>query len=475
MGNVYRGERLKLGRAVAIKVINEEIPNDASRKRFEREALAMAKLEHPHCASVLDVGVHVGRPYVVMELVTGQNLKELIKEGPVAMMRAVDLTRQVLSGLSHAHEHGVIHRDIKPANIVLSQKSGLGDHVKILDFGLARFSSAETSNLTTGVVLGTPNYMAPEQIRGSAFDHRIDLYACGVLLFELLTGSKPFEASDPVAVCFQHLNDPPPRLADKTGGRQFGALEDVVARALAKDPDQRFQTADEFATALSDAISKPLFANAQTGAVTTEAKPRVTARRPAASPRSLRTLIVLGIGVSAVGIAAVVVVAATRKEPHTAQLAPATEPTRETPPIDAQAIATPDPVDELVARARQMTDAGNRQEAIDTLVRARKTFPKNARLPLAAAKLYLEKMWWADGLKQARAALALDSSIKNDAELIRLVLRGFNMTKRYDATLARFLREDIGAPAKPFLEDTAKSHANPIVRARAAEELQRYR
>ncbi|MBA3499122.1 MAG: serine/threonine protein kinase, partial [Deltaproteobacteria bacterium] len=244
MGSVYRGERLKLGRMVAIKVLNEEIPNESSRERFEREATAMAKLEHPNCGTVLDVGVHEGRPYVVMEFVSGQNLKDVLKAGPLSIARAVEITRQVLSGLSHAHEHGIIHRDIKPANIVLSQKAGVGDFVKILDFGLVRFR-AETSNLTGAMVLGTPNYMAPEQIRGGDFDHRVDLYACGVLLFELLTGNKPFQAADPVATCMLHLNEPPPRLTDRASGRSFGALEAVVARALEKDRDKRFASAEE--------------------------------------------------------------------------------------------------------------------------------------------------------------------------------------------------------------------------------------
>src|SRR5690606_1212628 len=144
---------------------------------FEREALAMAKLEHPHCASVVDVGVHGEQPYVVMEFITGKTLRQLLEGGALPIPRAVDIVRPILSGLAHAHEHGVIHRDIKPANIVLSQKSGLGDHVKILDFGLARFNK-EASNLTAGMVLGTPNYMAPEQIKGAALDHRIDVYAC---------------------------------------------------------------------------------------------------------------------------------------------------------------------------------------------------------------------------------------------------------------------------------------------------------
>ena len=267
MGKVYRAERLKLGRIVAIKVMNEAMSGArterqrdevAGRRRFEREATAMAKLEHPHCASVLDIGVHDSRPYVVMDFVSGTNLTKLIDEGPVPVERAVEITRQVLSGLAHAHELGITHRDIKPANIVLSQKAGLGDHVKILDFGLARLSE-ESSNLTTGVILGTPSYMAPEQIRGIVIDGRADLYACGIMLFELLTATKPFRSpgNDPLGICMMHINEPAPRLADVLPGRDFGGLEAVVARALEKDRERRFATAGEFATAMSEAIGRP--------------------------------------------------------------------------------------------------------------------------------------------------------------------------------------------------------------------------
>jgi serine/threonine-protein kinase len=257
MGVVYRAERLKLGRIVAVKVLHDVLPGELSaRKRFEIEAMAMAKLEHPHCASVLDVGVHDDQPYVVMEFVSGQNLKELIEHGAQPIPRAVELVRQVLSGLAHAHEHGIIHRDIKPANIVLSHKTGLGDHAKILDFGLARFHDTG-QNLTTGIVVGTPAYMAPEQIRGIALDHRIDLYACGVLLFELLTGEKPFHslADDPIEVCKMHLMSPVPRLSDKRPG-DYGELEAVSAQALAKLADERFATAQDFAAALDAAVPR---------------------------------------------------------------------------------------------------------------------------------------------------------------------------------------------------------------------------
>src|ERR1041384_6399119 len=258
MGTVYRAERVKLGRIVAIKVLHDVLPHELSgRKRFEIEAMAMAKLEHPHCASVLDVGVYSDRPYVVMDFVSGQNLKDLIATGPQPIGRATEILRQVLSGLAHAHELGIIHRDIKPANLVLSQKTGLGDHVKILDFGLARLHDAG-QNLTTGIVVGTPAYMAPAQIRGHQLDGRADLYACGVLLFELLTGQKPFhsEADDPMEVCRMHLKAPIPRLEDKLPGGGFGELEAVVAKALAKDPGDRYASAQEFAAALDAAAAR---------------------------------------------------------------------------------------------------------------------------------------------------------------------------------------------------------------------------
>jgi serine/threonine-protein kinase len=259
MGVVYRAERLKLGKIVAIKVLHEELPNElSSRQRFEIEATAMAKLEHPNCAAVLDVGTHEGRPFVVMDFITGEDLKSLVEQGPVPVARAVDIVRQVLSGIAHAHELGIIHRDIKPANILLSQKVGLGDHVKILDFGLARLQAEQTSKLTTGIVVGTPAYMAPEQIRGNAIDTRADLYACGVLLFELLTAHKPFHSDndDPIEVVQMHLKQPPPRLADKQPGTDFGELEAVVAKALAKAADDRYQTAGELAAALDGAVRK---------------------------------------------------------------------------------------------------------------------------------------------------------------------------------------------------------------------------
>ncbi len=495
MGSVYRGERINLGRMVAIKVLNEAVPNEASRRRFEREAKAMAKLEHPNCGGVLDVGIHDGNPYVVMEFVSGQNVKEIITAGPIPVERAVEIVRQVLSGLSHAHEHGITHRDIKPANIVLSHKSGVGDLVKILDFGLARFQQ-DTTNLTGGLVLGTPSYMAPEQIRGGDFDHRVDLYACGVMLFELLTGVKPFHADEPLAVCMQHISVEPPRLGDKAPGRSFGALESVVARALEKDPARRFASAEEFSRALVEAAknanavapTSPLAVTATAALPATPPPPRAVTAPPAVTtesvaaeslhvarvataasrPRKFKALLVAMLAACVAGVVAMVL--AIRSDSAEKPAAVPVQPTAPAPVATPELPEADDPVADLLRRAKDM----GREPAIELLTKARKTYPNDARLPYEASKLYLGKMWWADGLKQARAAIALDKTYRNDAELIKLVLTGFNTTASYDWTLAKFLREDIGPAAKPYMQQTAESHPNTIVRKRAAAELKRY-
>ena len=212
MGVVYRGVRLKLDRAVAIKVMHASLPGAlAARTRFEREAVVMARLEHPHCVSIIDYGLHGDKPYVVMEMVRGRSLHDVLDEQRrVEIPRAVDIVCQVLSGLAHAHEQGIIHRDIKPANIMLTPKAPLGVHARILDFGLARMFGDSTS-VSNGIAVGTPSYMAPEQCRGEQVDARADLYACGVLLFEMLTGRKPFVAADPIAIIKQQLTAPPHR------------------------------------------------------------------------------------------------------------------------------------------------------------------------------------------------------------------------------------------------------------------------
>ena len=250
MGSVYRGERVGLGRPVAIKFMSAAFTRDPQLvKRFEVEAHAMSKLSHPNCISVIDYGVD-RLPYLVMDLVEGVSLRTLLERGPLPAPRAIAIARQVLAGLSHAHTQRIIHRDIKPENIVVDQKSGIEDHALILDFGLAKLLGSQ-ANLTQGMALGTPNYMAPEQMGIGAIDERTDLYAVGIVLFEVLTGKKPFDHDQLGEVFRRQLNMPPPPLRQARPDQGFSAtLENVLLRAMAKAQTGRFASAADFATAL---------------------------------------------------------------------------------------------------------------------------------------------------------------------------------------------------------------------------------
>jgi len=253
MGTIYRAARVKLGRQVAIKFLDVSFTAEKEElvQRFEREARAMSMLGHPHCVSVIDFGVS-NTPYIVMEYVTGTSLEELIARGRLAPPRAIRIIRQVLAGLAHAHGQGIVHRDMKPANIMLTEATGTGDHARILDFGLAKILDCATSDISTvKVVLGTPSYMSPEQSLGKKVDARSDLYSVGVVLFELLTSIKPFEGTNKLETLRLHQSEPAPRLADATPNAHFSKeLEDTVARALAKEPADRFESAIEFAVAI---------------------------------------------------------------------------------------------------------------------------------------------------------------------------------------------------------------------------------
>lgn len=253
MAVVYKGERLELGRPVAIKFLQElMLQNPKFISRFESEARAMSKLSHPYCVSVIDFGVE-GAPYIVMDYVEGITLKALIAKERISVSRAITLARQILAGIAHAHSQGIIHRDIKPENIMLQEATGVGEQVRIFDFGLAKLmdTGPGASMTHSSLVAGTPNYMSPEQSRGLKVDERTDLYSICVLFFELLTGRKPFINDDFLEVVRMHRETVPPSLEETATQMSFSTeLEALVARGLAKNPDDRFQTAEEFSLAL---------------------------------------------------------------------------------------------------------------------------------------------------------------------------------------------------------------------------------
>jgi eukaryotic-like serine/threonine-protein kinase len=262
MGAVFKAERVPVGKLVAVKFLHSGFANDSEfLSRFERETRVMSKLAHPNCVSVVDFGVWEGAPYLVMEYVAGKTLRAMIDdEGGIAPYRALTITKQIAAGLAHAHAQGITHRDVKPANIMITEEIGTGEHVRILDFGLARLRGAVGRDATqTNVVVGTPNYMAPEQtVGGSTIDARTDVYAVGVVLFEMICGVRPFQAEDTLALLGMHRAAPIPKIADRVDRTITlpPGLQDLIDTAMAKAPEDRFQSAVELAEAI-DAITTP--------------------------------------------------------------------------------------------------------------------------------------------------------------------------------------------------------------------------
>jgi serine/threonine-protein kinase len=261
MGRVYRAQQSALGRTVAVKIIHPHLLSDEnSALRFMTEARAASQLNHPNSVAVFDFGrTDDGQPYLVMEFLRGKDLSRVAyEEGPLPFARIVDVLRQVLAALGEAHDLGIVHRDLKPENVILEPLRRGGDFVKVVDFGLAKLradSQAGPGVTSPGIVCGTPDYMAPEQGRGDTIDGRSDLYAVGVILFQLLTGRLPFEADSPTQVVMMHLTVPVPDPRQVAPERHIpDPLVDVLMKALAKDVRKRFQDAQEYADALKYAL-----------------------------------------------------------------------------------------------------------------------------------------------------------------------------------------------------------------------------
>jgi len=253
MGEVYRATDAVLGRAVAVKLLAERYARDESiRGRFTREALAAARLSgEPNIVTVFDVGEHAERPFIVMEYLGGGSLEERIRAGGVQEVgQALEWLEQAATALDAAHRHGVVHRDVKPANLMLDRNGT----VHVADFGIA--SAAGTDSLTmTGTVLGTAGYLSPEQAQGERATPASDRYSLAVVAFELLSGRRPFESDSITAEATAHVNAPVPSIAELCEGLP-AELDTVFRRALAKDPERRFETASEFVSALRAALSE---------------------------------------------------------------------------------------------------------------------------------------------------------------------------------------------------------------------------
>ncbi len=251
MATVYRAHQLSMDRDVAIKALPSHYLNQlTSLERFKQEASIVARLEHRAIVPVHDFGEYQGIPYLVMRFMEGGALEDLLANGPIDPERTARIARQIAPALDYAHRQGVLHRDLKPSNILLDAN---GD-AYLTDFGIARILGQQTKPLTTSGVVGTPSYMSPEQAQGHDLDGRSDVYALGVVLFEMLTGVRPFEGETPYTVAVKHVTEAPPSPCT-INPRLSRTVENVLFKALEKNRENRYQTAGELVEALKQAIA----------------------------------------------------------------------------------------------------------------------------------------------------------------------------------------------------------------------------
>ena len=522
MGVVYRGERLGLGRAVAVKFLHPWIATQkAFISRFENEARAMSRLQHPNCVSVIDFGVE-GTPYLVMDFVTGKTVREALEGGSFEPGRALHVVRQLLAGLGHAHAQGIIHRDLKPENLILADEEGLGDHLRILDFGLAKLRDGPA--MTAGLAVGTPSYMSPEQTGADgAIDARTDFYAVGVLLFEMLAGRKPFQSENVGELLLMQREKAPPLLrAAAPDARLSAELEAVVAKALSKFADDRFQTAAAFVAALdatpegrggargaapANATTKPTTKPATKATMALPgpaAAPRPAARpvpapdativdspsriaglgggdaaaKPAAPAPRDRRLVWTAIGLGALAVAALLVGRAVKTSDGKAlatgaRAASATPSGETTPAAPAGApmapVAPTASVADRLAEARRLVASGDWEHARQALEALRADAPDAAESAYLLATIDLEHHRFAEGLAAAQVATRKNPALKADPDLVRDEIAALASDPAYER--AQVLLRGAGASATPFLKDAARRDPNPKIRERAAATL----
>lgn len=457
MGLVYRGEHILMKKAVAIKLLHQELGTvEEAARRFEREAQSASRLSHPSIVATTDFGRVPDGPlrgtlYLVMEYVPGRLLADVLADGPLPVARAVGLARLILRGLAHAHEQGVIHRDLKPTNIMVLPRPGGGDLVKILDFGIAKLSDpGEDTQLALtrgGMIFGTPSYMSPEQAAGEVVDARSDLYTCGVILFELLTGRKPFQADDLVKLMAMQVTAPPPSFAQAAPGRSIHpAIEAVVMRALRKSRQERYASAVDFLAALDEA-ERPTQSLSRLRTLLAQGAARVRAE-------AARVVRERGRRQVAAGVAAVILGC-------TALWGLLRDP--DVPP-------PPRPVVKELRRPMQEVDAkiaaGDLKEARAILMHELSRHPKQARLHFSLGTIAFIENDPDAGLRHYGEALALDKGLRADPALL-LNLRALAEGRTRAERAVDFLIDEVGKPGCALLGELGSRDKRAPVRARA--------
>jgi serine/threonine protein kinase len=256
MGHVYEAEHVVLKNRVAIKILKPNLVETSAFMRFQQEARATSQLKHPNIVWVYDCGLsQLGEPYMIMDLIKGQTLDALLKDGPLTVTESLAIVRQICQGMSRAHDRGILHRDLKPSNVML-ENQGVTRVARILDFGIAKIlqdNEVGSNNTRTGEIFGTPAYMSPEQIAGQKLDQRSDVYAVGCILYELLTGQPPVIGKSAMEIMYKRMNEVPLPLSQASLGKKFPAdLDKIVSRSLAKQPSDRFATMEVMVAAIDN-------------------------------------------------------------------------------------------------------------------------------------------------------------------------------------------------------------------------------
>jgi serine/threonine protein kinase len=506
IGLVYQGRQVQLDRLVAIKVLQQSAAASPEwRRRFEREARVLSALAHPNVVTITDFGIDGDVSYLVMELLQGKTLADLINEGPLSPARALDIVRQMLRGLAFAHGRGIAHRDLKPANIFLQALPDQADHVRLLDFGMAKFVEGATSPSLAeslsrvGAVFGTPSYMAPEQAKAERVDTRADIYATGAILFQLLAGRLPYVADTPEGMMEAHVFAPVPSLAEARPDLSIARLvQPVIDRAMAKKPAARYPQALWMLSALEALEGGPGAAAASAElAPTLKDLPPVRSERQAPEPPTLKdlprvpgdrgrrapraqpwrmaiALAVLAAAVttgvtflrrhrgplveSATPVAAQAPAASPQAMPTPAARAPAPAQTQTKPASGrARGQQARDPWQEAVPEAlepiRDRLERGARvnEGALGPAYAFARQNPGDPRPWLLIGHAYAQLDWLTDSVERYQRAYRADPTSRGDPQMLEDLLKAA-VHRVAGRNAARAIRDIYGAEALPALE-----------------------
>lgn len=508
LGSVYAARQLAVGRDVAIKLLHADVAvRGEHRQRFEREAQTLALLRHPNIVGILDFGVEDDSSYLVMELAEGRTLGELIAESQLPLPLAIDLSRQLLRALACAHGQKVVHRDLKPANVIVRRLPDGSHHLVVLDFGIAKFLEEDDKPSLTkqGAILGTPAYMAPEQATGGSTRPMVDVYAAGLVIFELLTGRRPFVETDRGAMLRAHLMMPAPLPSSiRPELSNLPGIDGFVLRALEKKPANRFADALQMLEAFDKVIGGvPMVAGSTSPSipmaapsaapvalaapdrtsvvstvvpVSTEAPMATQATSPSAVVRGLlsRPALVTGVGVGLVAAVVVAGVVASRLfggsdapvvPPPVVVPAPAPVVTAASPTGQASPFARGIPSELEVLHRTIVGGANPSRERLQVLYRYNAGNLQDARGQLMLGWTYVNRRWFSDATEAYAEACKREPSSANDARLRADLVRIAAMS-RYGDAAARTIVTCLGKSAQAEVEAAARATSDAESRQR---------